>query len=313
MNDDELLSQNSELRTQNLALPLHGLLNIAKPARVSSRHVVTQIEHALKPITIGHAGTLDPMATGVLLVCVGRGTKLVDYLHRFSKTYLATFLLGRKSDTEDVTGIVEPLVDPPRPTREELEKVLPQFRGEVLQQPPVFSALKIDGKRAYKMARRGRTVQLEMRPIVIKRLEITRYEYPELQLDIECGSGTYIRSLGRDIARAVGTEAIMSALSRTSIGPFQLANATRPEDVRRDNAPSLLQPALLAITSLPRVEITQLQAERLGATGVSFDLSLNAGEFSAGAEVAAIAPDGRLFAIITPSKGDRWKLKSFLG
>ncbi len=123
----------------------------------------------------------------------------------------------------------------------------------------------------------------------------------------------YIRSLGRDIARAVGSEAIMSALSRTSIGPFQLAGATRPEDVRRDNAQSLLQPALLAITSLPRVEITQLQAERLGATGVSFDLSLNAGEFSAGAEVAAIAPDGRLFAIITPSKGDRWKLKSFIG
>jgi tRNA pseudouridine55 synthase len=311
MNDIEILSQNSELKTQDF--PPHGILNIAKPARGSSRHFVTKVEHALKPLAVGHAGTLDPMATGVLLVCVGRATKLVDYLHRFSKTYTATFLLGRQSDTEDVTGIVEPLVDPRRPTREELENAAPQFRGEIQQQPPVFSALKVDGKRAYKMARKGRTVELQPRQVVVHQFEIKRYEYPAVEVDIECGSGTYIRSLGRDLARAVGTEAIMSVLSRTSIGPFQLANAQAPEDVHRGNVISLLQSSLLAVADLQRVEITQDQAERLGATGILFDFPLSAADFPPEAEIAAIAPDGRLFAIVTPSKGDRWKLKTFLG
>jgi tRNA pseudouridine55 synthase len=292
---------------------MHGLLNIAKPSGVSSRHVVTQLEQVLAPLSVGHAGTLDPLATGVLVMGVGRGTKLVDYLHRFSKTYAATFLLGRQSDTEDVTGIVEPLVDPRRPTRDELDNALPQFLGETLQQPPAFSALKVDGRRAYKLARKGKQFELQPRPIVVQRLEITRYEYPELQLEIECGSGTYVRSLGRDLARAVGTEAIMSALVRTSIGPFHLASAVRPEDVRADNAESLLLPSLVAIGELQRIDISQLQVDRLSATGVLFDLSLSAGDFPPGAELAAIAPDGRLFAILTPSKGDRWKVKTFLG
>ncbi len=292
---------------------MHGILNIAKPAGVSSRHVVTQLEHALQPLTVGHAGTLDPLATGVLLVCVGRGTKLVDYLHRFSKMYRATFLLGRKSDTEDATGIVEPLVDPKQPTREELESALPQFRGEVLQQPPVFSALKVGGKRAYKMARKGKQVELRPRPIVVQQLEMKSYEYPELQLDIECGSGTYVRSLGRDLARAVGTEAIMSALCRVSIGPFWLHDAHRPEDVRGDNVASLLKPSLLAVADMQRISLSSFQTEQLQATGVLFDLPLDPTSFAADAELAALAPDGRLFAILTPSKGDRWKVKTLLG
>ena len=306
-----LLSQNSEPKTQNF--PPHGLLNILKPARVSSRHVVTQLEHALRPLTVGHAGTLDPMATGVLVIGVGRGTKLVEYLHRFSKTYVATFVFGYKSDTEDVTGIVEPIPDSRVPTRGEIENALPQFLGEVLQQPPVFSALKIGGRRAYKLARKGRTVELLPRPILVRRLEIKRYEYPELQLEIECGTGTYVRSLGRDLARAVGTEAIMSALCRTAVGPFHLQDARPPEDIGHENLASSLQSSLLAIPELPRVELTSAQAEKLRVTGVLFDLLIPAADFSKGAELAALAPDGRLFSILTPSRGDRWKVKSLLG
>lgn len=306
-----LVTSNSELQTSNL-VP-HGLLNIAKPAGVSSRHVVTQIEHALDPLPVGHAGTLDPLATGVLVICVGRATKLVDHLHRFSKTYVGTFLLGRSSDTEDVTGNVEFLPAARQPTREELEIALPRFTGEILQQPPAFSALKVGGKRSYKLARRGKAVELQPRPITVHRLAIERYEYPELQLAIECGSGTYVRSLGRDLARAVGTEAVMSQLCRTSIGPFQLSAALAPEQVDAGNLPLLLASSLLAIGGLQRVALTAKQAAELSRSGVIFDLPLRAEDYAGGAEVAGLAPDGRLFAILTPSKGDRWKVKTLLG
>ncbi|WP_254510957.1 tRNA pseudouridine(55) synthase TruB [Anatilimnocola floriformis] len=310
--NDQLLSQNSELRTQNSSRT-HGLLNIAKPAGVSSRHVVTQLEHALKPLAVGHAGTLDPMATGVLVVGVGRGTKLIDYLHRFPKTYRASFLLGRSSDTEDITGNVTMLTDARAPSRAELDAAVPMFLGTIQQQPPAFSALKVAGKRAYKLARKGKKVELNARPVDVHRLEITRYEYPELQAEIECSSGTYIRSLGRDLARAVGSEAAMSVLSRTVIGPFLLSQAVAPEQINKDNLLEHLLPSLLAVGAMQRTPLSEQQVAELTATGVLFDLPLEATQFASDAEVAGIAPDGRLFAVLTPSRGDRWKVKVLVG
>lgn len=304
------LSQNSELKTQNV--PPHGLLNIAKPTGVSSRHVVTQLEHVLEPLAVGHAGTLDPLATGVLVVGVGRATKLIDYVHRFSKTYQATFLLGRHSDTEDVTGNVELQPEAKSPSREELEAALPKLRGAIQQQPPAFSALKVAGKRAYKLARQGKEVELKPRPIVVQRFEITHYEYPQLQAEIQCSSGTYVRSLGRDLARAVGSEAVMSGLVRTAIGPFSISQAVPPDQVRGDNVLNLLQPSLLAVGNMLPVMLSEKQVEQLAATGIVFDLPVDAAHFSSDAELAGIAPDGRLFAILTPSKGDRWKVKVLL-
>lgn len=289
---------------------MHGLLNLIKPAGLSSRQVVTQVERTCHPLPVGHAGTLDPLATGVLVLGVGRATKLIDHLHRFSKTYVGTFLLGRTSDTEDVTGNVTELANPPQPAREQLEDALPKFVGNILQQPPTFSALKVGGQRAYKLARKGREVLLEPRPIVVHRFEILRYEYPELQVQIDCGTGTYVRSLGRDLARAVGTEAVMSALVRTRIGPFAIAAAVEPDQVRADNIAELLLPSLLAIGDLPRVALRADQAAELQRSGVLFDLPR---PICADEELAALAPDGRLFAILTPSKGDRWKVKILLG
>lgn len=288
---------------------MHGLLNIDKPAGVSSRHVVSQIERALEPLSVGHAGTLDPLATGVLVLGVGRATKLIDHLHRFSKTYVGTFLLGRSSDTEDITGIVTEFENSLQPTREQLNQVLPRFLGEIQQQPPAFSALKVAGQRAYKLARGGREVVLQPRPIVVQRFEILRYKYPELQVEIECGTGTYVRSLGRDLARAVGTEAVMSALQRTRIGPFAISSAIAPDQVRGDNVAELLQPSVLAIGDVPRVTLRADQAAELQRSGVLFDLEP---PIHPGQELAALAPDGRLFAILIPSKGDRWKVKILL-
>lgn len=304
------LSQNSELPTRNLpdSFPPHGLLNIHKPAGVSSRHVVTRLEQVASPLAAGHAGTLDPLATGVLVVCIGRATKLVDWLHRFRKTYDATFLLGQTSDTEDITGQVTMLVDPPVPTRAELDAALPAFLGKILQQPPAFSALKVAGKRAYKLARKGKTPDLQPRAIEVHSLQIVDYAYPRLRLVVECGTGTYVRSLGRDLARAVGTDAVMSALERTAIGPFSLATAIPPDEIGKDNLLASLQSSLLAVGDLPRVHLRPDQAAALQQTGVLFDLPHFPGD-----ELAALAPDGRLFAILTPSKTDRWKVKTLLG
>jgi tRNA pseudouridine55 synthase len=289
---------------------MHGLLNIDKPAGVTSRDVVNQIERALKPLSVGHAGTLDPLATGVLVLCVGRATKLIDCLHRFSKTYIATFLLGRSSDTEDITGQVTELENPPQPTREQLEQAVPRLVGQIQQQPPAYSALKVAGQRAYKLARGGREVLLQPRPIVVQRFEVLGYEYPHLHVEIECGTGTYVRSLGRDLARAVGTEAVMSALQRISIGPFDIRRAIEPNQVRGDNVAELLLPSVLAIGDVSRVTLRADQMAELQRSGALFDLQQPIGD---GQELAALAPDGGLFAILTPSRGDRWKVKTMLG
>ncbi|QDU25662.1 tRNA pseudouridine synthase B [Anatilimnocola aggregata] len=293
--------------SSTLNFPPHGLLNIDKPSAMSSRLVVTKLEGVLAPLAVGHAGTLDPLATGVLVVCVGRATKLVDYLHRFPKTYVATFLLGQASDTEDITGEVEVIANSRRPSRAELEAALPQFTGSLMQQPPAFSALKVDGRRAYKMARKGKTVALQPRPIIVHRFHILRYEYPQLEVEIECGTGTYIRSLGRDLARAVGTEALMSQLRRTAIGPFAIDAAISFEQVRGDNVESLLRPSLLAVDQMPQIVLDDEQMMALQQTGVLFGLPQYPHP-----ELAALTPTGRLFAVLVSSKTDRWKVKTLL-
>lgn len=291
----------------------HGLLNIDKPSGVSSRHVVTQIEQVVKPLSAGHAGTLDPLATGVLVVCVGRATKLVDELHRYPKTYDGTFLLGQTSDTEDITGQVTPLPSVPVPTRAALAAAVPRFLGEIMQQPPAFSALKVAGRRSYKLARKGKIIEHQPRPIQIHRIDILEYDYPTLRLRVECGSGTYVRSLGRDLARAAGTDAVMSALRRTAIGPFSIDSAIPPDEVRGDNFGALLQSSRFAVSDLPTLQLRVDQCTALRQTGVLFDLPLPPPGIASRPELAGLAPDGRLFAVLTPSKGDRWKVKTLLG
>src|SRR5436190_8799230 len=199
---------------------MFGLLNVDKPSGLTSRDVVNRVQRLVKPHKVGHAGTLDPLASGVLVVCVGPATRLIEYVQRMPKRYLATFLLGRRSETEDIEGAVTELTDTPVPTVEQAHGALPNFVGRIQQLPPAFSALKVDGQRAYALARKGETPDLQPRPIEVYSVELVEYSYPQLVLDIRCGSGTYVRSLGRDIARALGTEAVMSALVRTEIGPF---------------------------------------------------------------------------------------------
>ena len=213
------------------------------------------------------------------------------------KTYRATFLLGQTSDTEDIEGNVHELPDPPLPTAEQIQAALSRFVGTIEQVPPAFSALKVAGERAYDLARQGRTVELAARPVEIHELKLVSYAYPELTLLIRCGSGTYVRSLGRDLARSLGTDAVMSALVRESIGPFALAGAVDGNRLTAAMIATHLLSPLLAVSDLPRCQVTAPEAQRL-ALGQSIEnrwLPLQP-------ESAAVDSEGQLIAIVRPDR-----------
>ena len=235
---------------------IDGVMNLNKPAGLTSRQVVNIVQRLARPAKVGHAGTLDPLATGVLVVCVGSATRLIEYVQRMPKRYHGTFLLGRFSTTEDIEGEVTELADPPQPSPTAVEDATRQFVGCIQQRPPAYSALKIEGRRAYKLARRGEAVELKPRPITIHSMDIVRYDYPELVLDIACGSGTYVRSLGRDLAEALGTAAVMSALERTAIGNFRVDEALDPGTLTDATWADHVQPPIRAVDALPRIELT---------------------------------------------------------
>ncbi len=294
---------------------MFGILNVNKPPGLTSRDVVNRVQRLAKPAKVGHAGTLDPLATGVLVVCVGAATRLVEYVQRLPKSYSAEFTFGLSSDTEDIEGNVLPQPGA-APSREAIAASLPQFVGRVEQLPPVYSALKVGGKRAYALARAGEEVVLQRRHIDIYSLKIVAYEYPRLWLDIECGSGVYIRSLGRDIAAAVNSSAVMSALQRTAIGPFVLENALALDAIRAEALPSQLAPAAGAVAALPRMVLEPSQLSGLGK-GQRIEVAESVGEgqeplAETVLEAAAFDRQGRLRAIIKRVAAGCWApLKNF--
>lgn len=276
---------------------MFGLLNIAKPAGLTSRDVVNRVQRLVKPHKVGHAGTLDPLATGVLVLGLGPATRLVEYIQRMPKTYLGTFLLGRTSDTEDIEGQVIELPSPLEPTENELRAALPQFLGTIQQTPPAYSALKVAGQRAYKLARRGEAVELAPRPAQIYDLQLVRFAYPEFQLLIRCGSGTYVRTLARDIAKSLGTDAVMSALVRQAIGPFRIEDALDLDSLTWQRIQEKLLSPALAVADLPQAEVTADECRRL-AFGQRIANRWNL----AGAEIAAVDAAGGLAAILVPAE-----------
>lgn len=213
---------------------MFGFLNLNKIKYQTSREAVNLVQSIVKPSKVGHAGTLDPLATGVLVVAVGPATRLVQHVQGLSKTYLAEFRLGFESDTEDVAGQIVEIPAAPVIQESEMKRVLPEFVGELPQTPPRFSALKIQGERAYRLARQGKTVELKPRIIEIFSLELVWFKYPEFCLKIHCGSGTYVRSLGRDIGTRLGSGAIMTGLVRTRIGNFLLEESLASDAIDQD-------------------------------------------------------------------------------
>jgi tRNA pseudouridine55 synthase len=279
-------------------------LIVNKPQEMTSRDAVNIVQRATRPVKAGHAGTLDPLATGVLVVCVGGATRLIEYVQRMPKRYVGTFLLGRTSVTEDIEGEVVPLADPPRPTLEEIVASIPRFLGRIEQRPPAFSALKIHGRPAYKLARQGKPVELAARPVEIFGIAVRSYNYPELVLEIDCGSGTYVRSLGRDLAESLGTAAVMSALVRTRIGEFSIEDAVGPRDLTGENVRSKLLPPLRAVSCLPQVQLSAEESRRIrnGLT-IAPKPTVPVGC----TEIAAVDPLGQLIGVLAPLNDGQWR------
>ena len=232
--------------------PFTGVIPVDKPIGATSRRVVDAVARALGMKTVGHAGTLDPLADGVVVVCAGHATKLVDYLHDLPKHYTASFLLGRSSPSDDFETPIEVEAEPRVPTREEIEAALPSFRGEILQRPCDYSAVHVDGKRAYRLARKGRPLELAAKRVRIDVLDVTAYEWPRLGVDIVCSSGTFVRAIGRDLAMALGTTAVMESLTRTAVGPFERARSLAMAAVTLESVRAAMLPAVAAVPLVPR-------------------------------------------------------------
>jgi len=277
-----------------------GLLNVNKPLGKTSRDAVNRVQRLVRPVKVGHAGTLDPLATGVLVICLGPATRLIQYVQQLPKQYTGTFLLGRRSDSDDLEGEVVELENPVVPTADEVLAALPQFVGTIQQRPPIFSAIKVNGARAYDLARAGKDVQLEARPVTIHDLRVARYEYPELVLEIGCGSGTYIRSLGRDLGESLGTAAIMSSLERTAIGDFTVASAIDLNDLTEDSLEKHLLPAEAAVRHLNAVELTTDEIHKLGN-----GLSIERPQHGFHSDIAAFDAAGHLVAIVAARSADQ--------
>lgn len=223
---------------------MDGILLIDKPQGWTSHDVVAKVRsvlrqaqrdglagqqgQAVRKIRVGHSGTLDPMATGLLILLIGKATKQQDTFMKLDKSYEAEITLGATSDTDDAEGEIQKTDTGARvPTNQELEDVLKEFTGEIEQVPPAYSAVKTGGQRAYKEARAGKTVKLEPRSVTVHDLNLLEYHYPVLRLVATVSSGTYIRSLARDIGASLGTGGYVSALRRTRIGAWSLANSVQ--------------------------------------------------------------------------------------
>ena len=252
---------------------MNGIVIVDKPQDWTSQDVVSKLRGVFKTRRIGHGGTLDPMATGVLPVFVGRATRAVEFFEHAEKTYIATLRLGLTTDTEDISGRVleEKAVSV---TEEELETVLSRFRGEIDQVPPMYSAIKVNGQKLYELARKGREVERQSRKVTIFRLECEEFDGSEAKLFVHCSKGTYIRTLCKDIGEALGCGGCMAALRRVSAGAYTAENAVSLETLATEENP---EKYLLTVDSIfddyPQAVLTENQEKRC-RNGNSFSLNL---------------------------------------
>lgn len=256
---------------------MNGVLCVNKPQDFTSFDVIAKLRGILKMKRLGHGGTLDPMATGVLPVFVGTATKACDIMPDNTKSYRAGFRFGETSDTQDVTGTILTRSDKPV-SRKEAESVLPQFLGKIRQLPPMYSAVQVNGKRLYDLARQGIEVEREPREIEVSSLVIREYDEISREgvIEIGCGKGTYIRTIINDIGERLGCGGIMTSLVRTSSGGFTLADCYSFEEIQTaaDNGAvgDLILPIERVFSSLPKLRLGEAQT-RMYRNGVKLDLA----------------------------------------
>jgi tRNA pseudouridine55 synthase len=267
-----------------------GFLNVHKPAGPTSHDVVATVRRMLPRKTrVGHAGTLDPFASGVLVLCIGRATRLADFVQAQPKRYRAEVTLGAVSRTDDTEGPITTVTDAAPPSPPAVAEAVRAFVGRIEQVPPAHSAVHVDGKRAYDLARKGDAPDLPARPVEVRRIEVLDYAWPRLTIEVACGSGTYIRSLARDLGAALGVGGYCSRLVRTAVGAFEIGSAIAPDQL--NFARDLIAP-LAGLGDLPQVTI---DAE--GAALVLNGRPVPAAGAVPSGTVALIGPDGRLLAI----------------
>ncbi|ABS25352.1 tRNA pseudouridine(55) synthase TruB [Anaeromyxobacter sp. Fw109-5] len=293
-------------------MTIAGVLVVDKPAGPTSFDVVQRVRRILRAPRAGHAGTLDPAATGVLAICVGDAVKLQQYLSDADKAYEATVAFGAATDTEDAEGRVVERGDPSRLTAEELRAVLPRFRGDISQVPPMYSAVRVGGRRLHEAARAGESVERAPRQVrvdALELLELLPLEPPQDRVEaapvrlarftVRCGKGTYVRTLAADLGRALGVPAHLAALRRTEASGFRAEEAVTLEEAERLGREALLArlvPLGDALRTFPVLEVSWAEARDL-AHGRALRRELAPGK------AAARAPDGRLVAVC--AAGDR--------
>jgi tRNA pseudouridine55 synthase len=297
---------------KSLGPGLDGILVVDKPIGPTSHDIVGLIRRLAATKRVGHGGTLDPFASGVLPVFLGRGTRIVEFHLADRKRYRATVCFGASSTTDDLEGEMTPASGPP-PTRAQVEAALPALTGPISQRPPAYSAIKVGGRRAYAMARAGETVTLAERQVTIHALgflswDDTDPERPIAVLDVACSAGTYIRALARDLGEALGSAAYLGALRRTEAGPFPEADAISLDAIRAaaTDDPGAIARLLRPIdTGLERFPEVALTPEEIGAVARGQFIRPTAG-FEPGAERYRLrAPDGALAAIAVETPGGR--------
>ncbi len=242
---------------------MFGFLNINKPEKLTSHDVVSRLRKVLDIKQIGHTGTLDPFAVGVLPICIGKSTRLIEYLDD-DKAYIATVQLGANTDSYDIDGLVTEKFDK-KITKDELLCTLRNFEGEISQLPPIYSAIKVKGKKLYEYAREGKTVNITPRKVFIQQISLKSFdkEKQTATIYIKCSKGTYIRSIAYDIGKNLGCGGYLSALKRIQAGNFNIENSINLEDVRTKNDVEryLINP--LDILNLPKIEVNQQGYEKI--------------------------------------------------
>ncbi|WP_438350182.1 tRNA pseudouridine(55) synthase TruB [Paenibacillus sp. FA6] len=295
---------------------LEGILAVYKPAGFTSHDVVAKVRGILKMKRIGHTGTLDPQVTGVLPLCLGRATRVVEYMQELPKEYYATMRLGLATDTEDLTGQIIEQVESVSVTKEDVLEVLNSFQGVISQVPPMYSAVKVDGKRLYELAREGKIVERKSREVTIYEIEMTDISwdgsYPEITFRALCSKGTYIRTLCVDIGRALGLPSVMAKLTRTKSAGIDAEHCLNFDDIQRYMDEGTLHSHLIpvdeAIPHLPAHTVSEekttaaIQGQRLSYKSVSPEVTGEApirlydteqrflGIFQRQLETGAIAP-----------------------
>jgi tRNA pseudouridine55 synthase len=290
---------------------LDGIVVVAKPAGPTSHDIVALVRRLAATKRVGHGGTLDPFASGVLPVFLGHATRVVEYHLGDRKAYRATVCFGASSTTEDLEGELTPADDGTAPSREAVEAALSELTGTISQRPPAYSAIKVGGRRAYAMARAGETVLLPTREVTIHRLELVAWDgsdpdRPVAILDVTCSAGTYVRALARDLGEAVGSAAYLGALTRTASGPFRLEDAVALDDLRSSTAESpaglleYVKPLDTGLDAFPVVVLTDEESAAI-ARG---QFVRPAGGLPAGAEHYRLRDAaGRLLAIASAEGG----------